>query len=134
MGNCNIEFLQEEFPEITFPEGVDANILLIEDLKIGNKSIYGRIINSQGKELFIVKGSKNDNEDIKKLADFLNVREAIKEQKFYFDESSPYYIQLNNILKVVPKITSIQELLLDFMYNKDSYRKYKKGMQCLFKS
>lgn len=123
MGNCSIEFLQEEFPKITFPEGVDANILLIEDLKIGNKSIYGRIINSQGKELFIVKGSKNDNEDIKKLADFLNVREAIKEQKFYFDESSPYYIQLNNILKVVPKITSIQELLLDFMYNKDSYRK-----------
>lgn len=123
MGNCSLDFLRSEFPEISFPDGVDANILLINNLRVGNDTIYGRIINSQGKELFIVRGSREDDGDIKKLANFLKTREAIEEQVFNFDQSSPYYTQLQEILKLTPNVHTIQELLLDFMYKADSYRK-----------
>lgn len=125
LGNCGIDFLKQEFPEITFPEGVDANVLLINNLRIGNQSIYGRTINSQGKELFIIRGSKGDNEDVKKLASFLKVRELIKEQSFRFDETSSYYSNLQEILQQIKKdkVSTIQDLLLDFMYDGSSYRK-----------
>ena len=34
LGNCNIQYLQDN-SEYEFPEGLDANILLLENLKIG---------------------------------------------------------------------------------------------------
>jgi hypothetical protein len=62
IGNCTLDFLKHEFDTVDFPENVDANILLIDKLTLPTKggSIYNRVINSQGKELFIVKGTKED--------------------------------------------------------------------------
>lgn len=122
LGNCGVGYLMEQFPNISFPEGVDANILLVNNLKIGNQNIYGRVINSNGKEIFVVKGTK---EDVSKLADFLRVRQQLQEQSFNFSEDSFYYKDLQKILtirnKKKDKVANIFELMLDFIYNKSKY-------------
>lgn len=125
LGNCTLDFLRNEFNSVEFPEGVDANILLVDHLSLPTKggSIYGRVITSQGKELFIVKGTEDD---VKKLAGFLRVRQQLEEQSFNFDESSPYYQDLQKILALrnksrKDKLDNIFDLMLDFQYNKSDY-------------
>lgn len=123
LGNCGIGYLTEQFPNISFPDGVDANILLVNNLQIGKQNIYGRVINSNGREVFIVKGT---SEDVSKLADFLRVRQQLQEQSFNFSEDSFYYKNLQKILternKKKDKVADIFELMLDFIYNKADYQ------------
>ncbi len=129
LGNCGIGYLTEQFQDIEFPEGVEANVLLVDNLKVGNQSIYGRVINSNGKELFIVTGQTDKNgkaRDIAKLADFLRVRQQLETQSFHFAEDSFYYKNLQKILternKKKDKIDNLFDLMLDFIYNKDNYQ------------
>lgn len=129
LGNCGVGYLMEQFHDIEFPEGVEANVLLVDNLKVGNQSIYGRIINSNGKELFIVTGQTDKNgkaRDIAKLADFLRVRQQLETQSFHFAEDSFYYKNLQKILternKKKDKIDNLFDLMLDFIYNKDNYQ------------
>ena len=123
LGNCGIGYLTEQFPNIDFPEGVDANILLVNNLKVGKQNIYGRVINSNGKEIFIVKGT---DEDVSKLADFLRVRQQLEAQSFHFAEDSFYYKNLQKILiernKKKDKVEDLFDLMLDFIYNKSKYQ------------
>lgn len=123
LGNCGIGYLTEQFPNISFPDGVDANVLLVNNLQIGKQNIYGRVINSNGREVFIVKGT---SEDVSKLADFLRVRQQLQEQSFNFSEDSFYYKNLQKILternKKKDKVADIFELMLDFIYNKADYQ------------
>lgn len=123
LGNCGVGYLTEQFPNISFPDGVDANILLVNNLQIGKQNIYGRVINSNGREVFIVKGT---SEDVSKLADFLRVRQQLQEQSFNFSEDSFYYKNLQKILternKKKDKVADIFELILDFIYNKADYQ------------
>lgn len=122
LGNCGVGYLIEQFPSISFPDGVDANILLVNNLQIGKQNMYGRVINSNGKEIFVVKGTV---EDVSKLADFLRVRQQLQEQSFNFSEDSFYYKNLQKILternKKKDKVADIFELMLDFTYNKSGY-------------
>lgn len=123
LGNCRLSYLMEQFPQLDWPEGVDANILLINNLRIGkNENMYGRIINSNGKELFIVKGTI---EDVAKLAAFLRVRQQLEEQAFNFSEESPYYKNLQKIKTLRNRkknpVDNIFDLMLDFNYNKAAY-------------
>lgn len=121
-GNTDIEFLSNEFPDVSFPQGISANVLLIDNLKVGNQSMYGRVINSNGEELFIVKGTNND---VQKLANFLAVRKQIQDQSFVFNEDSAYQKDLESCLKErnkrKPALANTFELLLDFIYNKKKY-------------
>ncbi len=125
LGNCTLDFLRNEFNTVDFPDGVDANVLLVDHLSLPTKggSIYGRIINSQGKELFVVQGTEDD---VKKLAGFLRVRQQLEEQSFNFDESSSYYQDLQKILternKKKDKLDNIFDLMLEFHYNRSSYQ------------
>lgn len=129
LGNCGVGYLMEQFRDIEFPEGVEANVLLVDNLKVGNQSIYGRVINSNGKELFIVTGQTDKNgkaRDVAKLADFLRVRQQLETQSFHFAEDSFYYKNLQKILternKKKDKVDSLFDLMLDFIYNKDNYQ------------
>lgn len=121
-GNTDVQFLQGEFPNIQFPQGVNANVLFVNNLEIGGQSIYGRVINSNGDELFIVKDSKGD---IEKLANFLTIRKKIEDQSFIFDEGSNYYKNLQQCLKVrnskKPTVDNVFQMLLDFIYNRKKY-------------
>lgn len=129
LGNCGVGYLMEQFHDIEFPEGVEANVLLVDNLKVGNQSIYGRIINSNGKELFIVTGQTDKNgkaRDIAKLADFLTVRQQLETQSFRFSEESPEYQNLQRILternKKKDKVSDVFDLMLDFISNSDEYQ------------
>lgn len=125
LGNCTLDFLKNEFNAVEFPDGVDANILLVDNLSLPTKggSIYGRVINSQGKELFIVRGTEDD---VRKLSGFLRVRQQLEEQSFNFDESSVYYQDLQKILaernKKKDKLDNIFDLMLEFHYNRSDYQ------------
>lgn len=121
-GNTDIEFLSNEFPDVNFPQGIDANVLLIDNLKIGSQNMQGRVINSNGEELFIVKGTASD---VQKLANFLFIRKQIQDQSFIFDENSIYYKDLSSCLKArntrKPSVDSVYDLILDFIYNRRKY-------------
>lgn len=120
IGNCDLEYLRNQpaFSEIEFPP-VEASILLLDNLNIGKKNIYGRIIPSQGKELFVV---RNDEDDVKRLANFLNVRYQIQQLGLNLDENSKWYKPLQEILKKREGIKTLDELIIDFNYNKSAYR------------
>lgn len=128
LGNCGIGYLIEQFPNIEFPEGVEANILLVNNLKIGKQNIYGRVINSNGKELFIVTGSTDKNgraRDVEQLAEFLRVRQQLEQQSFHFSEESAYYKNLQAVFternKNKDKVSDLFDLMLDFIHNKEKY-------------
>lgn len=121
--NCSLQYLREspEFSDIQFPEG-NANVLLVNKLSIGGKPIYGRTIDSNGEEVFIVKGTK---EDVQKLANFLKIRNTIRDYGLNISEESPYYQELNEILQESkqknPDISSIEDMLVDYVSNKKAY-------------
>lgn len=121
--NCSLQYLREspEFSDIQFPEG-NANILLVNKLSIGGKPIYGRTIDSNGEEVFIVKGTK---EDVQKLANFLKIRNTIRDYGLNISEESPYYQELNEILQESKQknsdVNSIEDMLVDYVSNKKAY-------------
>lgn len=121
--NCTLQYLREspEFGEIQFPDG-NANILLVNKLSIGGKPIYGRTINSNGEEVFIVKGTK---EDVQKLSNFLKIRNTIRDYGLNISEESPYYQELNEILQESKQknqeIGSLEDMLVDYVSNKKAY-------------
>lgn len=121
--NCSLQYLREspEFSDIQFPEG-NANILLVNKLSIGGKPIYGRTIDSNGEEVFIVKGTK---EDVQKLANFLKIRNTIRDYGLNISKESPHYQELNEILQESkqknPDVNSIEDMLVDYVSNKKAY-------------
>lgn len=114
ISNSNVQFLQDQFPTTIFPENVQANILFLDNLKLGGKEHFGRYIKADGTELFIV---RNNEYDVENLANFLSLREQLN-QGFKFSEDSEEYKFLN----VARKDKTINELIEDFMIHQDSYR------------
>lgn len=110
IGNTSIQQLAMQYTDANFPEGVNANVLAVNSLKTGGRTISGRCITSNGEELFII----NTKEDIDKLAAFLANRKLLEENPNYYDENSPAYADLE-ILRIKLNKSSIQELILDFM-------------------
>lgn len=121
--NCTLQYLREspEFGEIQFPDG-NANILLVNKLSIGGKPIYGRTINSNGEEVFVVRGTK---EDVQKLSNFLKIRNTIRDYGLNVSKESPYYQELNEILQESKQknqeISSLEDMLVDYVSNKKAY-------------
>lgn len=115
--NSNIQFLQDQFPTVIFPENAQANILFLDNLKLGGKEHFGRYTKADGSELFIV---RNNEYDIENLANFLNLREQLK-QGFEFSEDSEQFKFLNR----AKGNKTINELIEDFITNKSSYENKK---------
>lgn len=116
IGNSNIQFLQDQFPSVVFPENIDANILLLDELKLGGKEHFGRYIKSDGTELFII---RNNGYDVNCFANYLNLRELVR-KGINLDEKSEQYQILSKIAK--KEKTTIEELILNFSTNKEKYR------------
>lgn len=121
-GNADIGFLKQQFPEVQFPEGVSPNVLLVDRLKVGRQNIYGRVITSNGKELFIL---RNSTDDVQKLANFLAIRKQMEDQSFVFEENSAYHKNLEACLKErnkkKPAVSDTFNMILDFIYNRKTY-------------
>ena len=115
--NSNVQFLQDQFPTVLFPENITANVLFLDNLKIGGKQHFGRYIKADGSELFIV---RNNQYDVEKFANFLTLRKQL-EQGFKFSEDSEEYKFLNK----VKGTKTINELIEDFITHKDDYKSKK---------
>ena len=61
LANCDLNYLREspEYSDIRFPDG-NASILLVDNLRIGSTPISGRVINNNGKDIYIVQNTKTD--------------------------------------------------------------------------
>lgn len=119
IGNTTVQAVAALNTNITFPEGVNANILLSNKLKLGGKTISGRVINSNGQELFIV---ENNTYDLTKLANFLSVRKTISDNPNLYGKDSDRYKDLES-LRIKFNKNSIAELILDFIENETPFRK-----------
>lgn len=123
LGNCTIDFItqQPQFSTIKFLD-TSANVLLLNKLSIGKNNIRNRIINSQGQEIFIV---RNNEDDILRLANFLNTRKHLQENSLLIDPSSEFIPLMDKIIKYRNKksnpVKDYSDLLLDFIYNKSKY-------------
>lgn len=122
--NCDLRSLRDNpiFSKITFPDG-NVKILLINNLVINGKSMFGRIINSNGEEVFVI---KNSDQDIIKLTNFLKARNTIREYGLNITKKSPFYFSINEIYKKIKEkdssITSIDNMFIDYLTNKEKYR------------
>lgn len=126
IGNTDVTLLSHDF-NVTFPEDVNPHILLVNQLQIGGKQISGRIIDSNGEELFVV---QNSSSDVYKLANFLKTRKAIQEgvENMLSDEDKA---KLNACMEAYNKTTkskkhsNISQMLIHYLENKSKYNNIK---------
>lgn len=108
IANTNVEGLRKNFPDI-FPDNVDANVLLVNKIRVGRDNISGRCINSNGEEIFVI---ENTPEDINRFANYLRVREQIQNVSFK---------NTNDELLKETGAKDIKSLALDFIENESKY-------------
>ena len=118
--NYSLSQLRNDYrwAQAQIPEGVDADVLMVNNLVINGQPISDRVIDNHGRELFIV---KNNLQDIIKLSNFIKIRNAVTDTNIKLVEQSPYYNDIQELLKLNPQITSIQNLLTDYIENKSRY-------------
>ena len=52
----NFKYIQDTYPDIDFPS-IDVPILLLDNLDMNSKfPVSGRVLNKEGREIFVVKG------------------------------------------------------------------------------
>lgn len=120
-GNSSLEELTKEFG-INFPDGVSANILLVDNLKLRGKTIRGRVINSNGEELFVISGK----DDVYRLSGFLKVRQQLESKSYLIADDSPLYADLIQCLNLrnnnsKKSISDVYEMCLEFIENPELY-------------
>lgn len=136
-GNTTINYISSMYgipsPEITNPGRFE--VLLIDGLfkRNGVHVSNRRILNSNGKELFILNGNKKS--DIYQFFNYLKTREKIEQFEFEDDQDFKTLVSAYNKFnknkknsKKIDENTSkdeqkilIKEMLLDFLNNKTSY-------------
>ena len=77
VANCSLNDFRNDpnYVDITFPE-IDVKILQINNLSVDGQPVFGRVLTTNGEEVFVSDGS---SDDIKRICTFLNVREKLKE-------------------------------------------------------
>lgn len=127
LANCTLNYLRNspEYCYLKFPDG-NANILLVDNLKIKGIPISGRIIKSNDEEIYVV---KNNEEDLQRFANYLKEKNTI-EAGVSITEDSIYYPELIDILGKRKKgrggnknLESIEDMLLDYINNKKAFTK-----------
>lgn len=122
--NVNFKYIQDTYPDIDFPS-IDVPILLLDNLDMNSKfPVSGRVLNKEGREIFVVKG---DQKSITQLSDYLKIREKVKDKKHPFMEGLDEEL-LKDLQAVFDKlkddtIKSIEDLMLQFLNNKSEVRK-----------
>ena len=122
--NVNSAYIREMYPDVEFPE-VDVPILLLDNLDRSAKNgVQGRVIDTKGNEIFVIKGDKNS---IIKLGKYLTIRDRLSEN--FVDELDD---DLSNELdEVFEKLKSKElptkrDLVSDYLNNKSKYKDIKK--------
>lgn len=116
VANSNVQFLQDQFSDVVFPEDINVDILLLDNLKLGGKEQFGRFIKSNGKEIFIIKNDKTNTDRISQFAKFLYLRSQLK-NNFNLSENSEYY----KILNAMKGEGTIIDVIENFSINPSKY-------------
>lgn len=111
--NTNVQALRNLYPDI-FPDDIDADVLLVNNIRVGKESIQGRCINSNGKEIFVIENTE-DGHDIKKFAQYLRVKQQILNSEVKIEDE-----EINSILQET-KHKDVKSLILDFIDNESKY-------------
>ena len=117
LANCNLNYLRH-LPgneEYDFPDG-NANILLIDNLKLEGVPINKRVIKDNGEEVYIVRNTKDD---LYRLSNYLKIKNTI-EQDGQISEDSKEYKELKEIANA-KNIATVEDLILDYISNKKEY-------------
>lgn len=122
--NVNFKYIQDTYPDVDFPS-IDVPILLLDNLDMNSKfPVSGRVLNKQGREIFVVKG---DQKSVTQLADYLKIRQKVKDKNHPFTEGLSEEL-LTDLQAVFDKlkddtIKTVEDLMLQFLNNKSEIRK-----------
>lgn len=111
IANSSVSSLRKNYPNL-FPDGIEANVLLVNNIRVERQNISGRCINSNGEEIFVI---ENRDSDINKFANYLRTRENIKNSSLKIEDDD-----IKQLLKEM-KFKDIKSLLLDFIDNESKY-------------
>lgn len=117
LANCNLNYLRH-IPgneKYNFPDG-NANILLVDNLKLEGVPINKRIVKDNGEEVYII---KNDEYDLYRLSNYLKIKNTI-EQGGQISEDSQSYKDLKEIADS-KGLSNVEDLILDYISDKKGY-------------
>lgn len=122
--NVNAAYIKAMYPDIEFPN-VDVPILLLDNLDRSTKNgVQGRVIDTKGNEIFVIKGDKNS---VIKLGKYLTIRERLSED---FVDSLDKYLanELNEVFEKLKSkdLPTKRDLVSDYLNNKKKYKDIKK--------
>lgn len=112
--NSSVQALANLNTNVSFPEGIVAPVLLVNNLKQGGTYISGRVLKQDGTELFII---QNNEDDIARFANFLTIRKTLQDNPALLDE----YGELEKLRELYKKDT-VADLILDFTEDRKDER------------
>lgn len=137
ISNTSFELLHEVYPELRdkYPD-LDASIndnytmVLCNKIQLNGKVYSGRVVNSDGKEVFIITDRSSAHQFFKyvdtknKLKKFITKNEISEELQEHIKGSLEKYKE--DLSKLASKYkTNIEELIYDFLNNRSRYSPYK---------
>jgi len=122
--NVNAAYIKAMYPDIEFPD-VDVPILLLDNLDRSTKNgVQGRVIDTKGNEIFVIKGDKNS---VIKLGKYLTIRERLSEN-FIDCLNEDLSKELDEVFKDLKsnELPTKRDLVSDYLNNKTKYKDIKK--------
>lgn len=122
--NVNAAYIKDMYPDVDFPD-VDVPILLLDNLDRSTKNgVQGRVIDTKGHEIFVIKGDKNS---IIKLGKYLTIRERLSDN--FLDElDEDLSKELDALFERVRSkdLPTKKDFISDYLNNKTKYKDLKK--------
>lgn len=126
--NSSTTNLRELYPELSWVAVDEApdNILLVKKLSVNGYKMWGRFIDTNGKELFVVEDSK---EGVQRYINYLKVRSGIKtyieneDNKKEVDQLGKFIEVLKSNKKTRFSYKSPEQLLSAFINNPEQFRR-----------
>lgn len=119
--NTTISTLRERFPDAGFPEGDldNVKVLFINKYSTTAKELSIGIIEQNGEQIFVI-----DYNNIRKLANYLVLKKNIEEDDFIKKQSKENK-KILELCKIATKHSSIEQMILEYLSNKNSFREYR---------
>lgn len=127
VSNTTLDGLKEKYPDLksAFPNLLTEDTPIIincNKMQLNGNNYFGRIIDASGKEIYFI----NNFYGAQKLFNYLDIKNKIKQavQNLSLNEDlKEYSSDLQDIAKKYK--TSIEELLLDYLDNKQKFKPFK---------
>lgn len=117
--NVNLEYLKREFPKASFPETIDGEVLLIDNVTLSKGIKFGRNLLPNGKVLYIT-----NKHNVKDLANFFTLIEKIKDFKITPGSDIETKVkEIGNKRFTDKQERTVEDIIYDYSINKSKYSK-----------